>query len=258
MIGHRLVGTSSVLTGDVAEGRAYLGSRDRALRPEGAIVRWLRDLSSDVGVNILSSRLVALWCLGYPDAARTDAALALGDAREIRHAPDADGCVVPLGNIDPYPLRRLRDAQTRDWMNLSHWRTKKVLRSGRRSEWRPKVAYLPLPARASDAVALIASSIAHLPVNGIIALDAVVLIRILARAYAQLDLFDDAWRCIDEAIDGGGGRRQSNRGSCKNRGLLRDDAQTRTRLGREGKPIKQTSRELSSGSGRRSPRRGAR
>ncbi len=86
MIGHRLVGTSSVLTGDVAEGRAYLDCAIALYVPREH--RSLATLfSSDVRVNILASRLVALWCLGYPDAARRDAAHALGDAREIGHAP---------------------------------------------------------------------------------------------------------------------------------------------------------------------------
>ena len=86
MIGHRLVGTSSVLTGDFEGGRMHL---DRAI--ELYVPREHRLLAtrfaSDVRVNILASRSVALCCLGYPDAARTDAAHALGDAREIGHAP---------------------------------------------------------------------------------------------------------------------------------------------------------------------------
>jgi predicted ATPase len=56
-----------------------------------------------------------------------------------------------------------------------------------------------LAGQASDAVALIASSIATYRSTGSSHWMPLCL-SILARAYAQLDLFDDAWRCIDEAI----------------------------------------------------------
>ena len=51
-----------------------------------SIVRWRRDLAKTSGVAILSYRSLALWMLGYPEAALADADDALKDAREIGQA----------------------------------------------------------------------------------------------------------------------------------------------------------------------------
>src|SRR6185503_6152964 len=79
------MGMSLLLTGDIAEGRAHF---DRAIafydptehRPLAT------RFGQDVGVAILSWRALALWLLGFPDAALADADRALKDAREIGQA----------------------------------------------------------------------------------------------------------------------------------------------------------------------------
>jgi hypothetical protein len=48
MIGHRLMGTSLVLTGDTAEGRAHL-DQAIALYDPAELVRWRRDLAKTLG-----------------------------------------------------------------------------------------------------------------------------------------------------------------------------------------------------------------
>ena len=82
MVGHRLMGMSLLLTGEVAAGRAHL---DRALALYDPTEH--RPLATrfgqDVGVATLRFRSLALWLLGYPDAALADANHALKDAREI-------------------------------------------------------------------------------------------------------------------------------------------------------------------------------
>ena len=85
MIGHRLMGTSLMCTGDIAEGRAYF---DRALALyDPAEHRPLATrFGQDTGVAILSYRSLALWMLGYPEAALADVDHALKDAREIGQA----------------------------------------------------------------------------------------------------------------------------------------------------------------------------
>ena len=47
----------------------------------------------DTRVSILSYRSMALWCLGYPDAALADVTIALKDAREIGQAGIANVCL---------------------------------------------------------------------------------------------------------------------------------------------------------------------
>ena len=85
MVGHRLVGTSLLWTGDVAQSRRHF---DQAMtfydqtqhRP--LAMRF----GQDIRVSTLCHRSWALWLLGYPNAALVDADDALKDAREIGHA----------------------------------------------------------------------------------------------------------------------------------------------------------------------------
>jgi tetratricopeptide (TPR) repeat protein len=85
MIGHRLMGSSLLCTGEIADGRAHY---DQALALYDPVAH--RPLATrfgqDVGVSILSYRALALWMLGYPDAALADAVRALNDARRIGEA----------------------------------------------------------------------------------------------------------------------------------------------------------------------------
>ena len=85
MIGHRLMGNSLLLTGDIAQGRAHY---DQALALyDPAEHRPLATrFGQDIRVSVLSYRSLALWLLGYPEAALADADHALKDAREIGHA----------------------------------------------------------------------------------------------------------------------------------------------------------------------------
>ena len=79
----------------------------------------------DVGVAILSYRSVALWLLGYPEAALADAERAVKDAREIGHAATLM-YALSHAQLTHILLGRLRDGQTHLPMNLSLWRTKKA------------------------------------------------------------------------------------------------------------------------------------
>ena len=85
IVGHRLIGTSLVCSGEMPEARAHL---DRAVALYNPIEH--RPLAlrfgQDVRVAILSYRAMALWMLGYPRAALADAEQTLADAREIDQA----------------------------------------------------------------------------------------------------------------------------------------------------------------------------
>ena len=85
MIGHRLMGTSLLYTGDIAEGRAHFDQAIALYDPAEHRPLATR-FGQDVGVAILSFRSLALWMLGYPEAALADAEHALKDAREIGQA----------------------------------------------------------------------------------------------------------------------------------------------------------------------------
>ena len=85
MVGHRLMGMSLLYTGDIAEGRAHFDQAIALYDPAEHRPLATR-FGQDVGVAILSYRSLALWLLGYPEAALADADQALKDAREIGQA----------------------------------------------------------------------------------------------------------------------------------------------------------------------------
>ena len=88
---------------------------------------------TDVGVAILSYRSLALWMLGYPEAALADAEHALKDAREIGQAATLMYALV-IRIVDPYPAAEITRAANALVDELSLWRTKRAPRSGRRAE----------------------------------------------------------------------------------------------------------------------------
>ena len=85
MVGHRVMSSSLLFTGDFAEGRAHF---DQALALyDPAVHRPLAiRFGQDARVAILTYRSYALWVLGYPEAALADADHALSDARDLGQA----------------------------------------------------------------------------------------------------------------------------------------------------------------------------
>ena len=130
MIGHRLMGTSLVSTGDIAKGRAHFDQAIALYDPAKHRPLATR-FGQDVRVSILWHRSVALWCLGYPEAALADADQALKDAREIGQAASL---MYALSAYVLSSLRQSRSQQPRKPKNLSLWRKKRAPCSGRRSE----------------------------------------------------------------------------------------------------------------------------
>ena len=89
MIGHRLMGTSLLFTGDVPEARAHYNKsitlyNPTEHRPQAA--RLGQEFGQDSQVATLTYRSLAAWVLGYPTAAVADIERALENARAIGHA----------------------------------------------------------------------------------------------------------------------------------------------------------------------------
>jgi predicted ATPase len=86
MVGHRVMGISLLLTGSIVEGREHL---DQALALYDPVEHHplATRFGTDTGVSIWSYRSIALWLLGYSDAAQADMNHALKNAREIGQAP---------------------------------------------------------------------------------------------------------------------------------------------------------------------------
>jgi class 3 adenylate cyclase/predicted ATPase len=195
MVGNRMMGTSLLLTGDIAEARAHL---DRAIALYDPVqhrplaTRW----GQDVRVSILSYRSFALWSLGYPAAALADADHALKDARETGHAASL---MFALAVTSWTHIQRANYAtaniQLDEVVGLAgekgalYWKAQGMLEQG----W-----LFALTGKASDAVDRIIAGLTEWRSTGSTLLMPFNL-SCLARAYAELGKFDDAWRCIGEA-----------------------------------------------------------
>jgi predicted ATPase len=194
MIGHRLMGTSLVLTGNIAAGRAHLDQAIALYDPAEHRPLATR-FGQDVGMVILSFRSVALWVLGYPEAALRDADDALKKAREMGQAATL---MYALAGI-PYSLfgnYAAVAAQAQELVALAEekgapfWKAIGMMNQG---------DVLALTARASDATDMLMSGIAAYRTTGATLWLPHHWPR-LARAHAELGQFEDAWRCIGEAM----------------------------------------------------------
>jgi len=196
MIGHRIMGISLLATGDVAAARAHLDHAIALYDPAEH-----RPLATRFGVDsrvsILSFRSLALWLLGYPEAARTDADDALKNAREMGQAATL---MLALGFASfPYTLfgnYAAAAARAQELVALAeekgslHWKALGMMNQGN---------VLALTARASDATDMLISGIAAYRTTGARARLPHYWPR-LARALAELGQFEEAWRCIGEAM----------------------------------------------------------
>jgi len=195
MIGHRLMGTSLLFTGDIAGGRAqydqalalYEPSRHRALATR---------FGQDVRVAILAYRAVALWILGYPTAALVDLHQAVADAREIGQAPTL---MYALGHA---PLTFLLTGDhvaaathaeeliaLANEKNAALWRGGATLFLG----WA-----VSLEGKFSDAAQTIVSGFAEWRATGATLWSPLFLLQ-LGRAHAELGQSGEAWSAIDKA-----------------------------------------------------------
>jgi class 3 adenylate cyclase/predicted ATPase len=181
------------LTGDLVDGKKHY---DRALAIyDPAEHRPLTTRSGrDVGVTLLSFRSSCVWQLGYPAASRSDAELAVKNARETGHAATlmyalsrACHSYIWCGNY------AAAHAQLDELIALADEKGK-ALGTALRG-W-----LFALTGKASDAVRVITSGITSLRSTGATLYEPWHLWH-LAMAYAELGQVDDAWRCINDAID---------------------------------------------------------
>ena len=195
-VGHRLMGTSLLFTGDIAQGRAHL---DRAITFYDPVEH--RPLATRFGQDaraaILTYRSWALWSLGYPEAALADADRALKDAREIGQAATLmfTLCLTGFthlfcGNYAAANALVEEVVALADEKGALFWKVQGTLGQG---------ALLALTGNASGAVQMITSGITSFRSTGATWLVPYML-SYLASATAKLGQFDDAWRYVEEAI----------------------------------------------------------
>ena len=196
MVGHRMMGMSLACTGDIAKGRVHydqaLALYDPALhRPLAA------RFASDPGVATLVFRSLALWSLGYPEAAIADTEQALRYAREIGHVATLMYALsltslthVYCGNYAKVNTLVDELVLLANEKGAVYWTALGLLTRG---------GLLALTGKASEAVQTITSGIDAQRSTGS-TVQTPFHLSLSARAFAELGKFDDAWRCIGEAM----------------------------------------------------------
>jgi predicted ATPase/class 3 adenylate cyclase len=194
LVAHRDMGISLLYTAEIPEAREHFNQGIAHYDPADRHKLATRFTVSP-GVVIWSHRSLALWVLGYPQAALADAEHALKEAREIGQAASlmlallyASWTYTQCGeyaaaNALLDELIALADEKT-----SSTWKGRAILSKG---------CQFVLTGKALDAVQIINSGIAaHRSTGATFCMPWY--FSYLARAYADLGHFDDAWRCIGE------------------------------------------------------------
>jgi predicted ATPase len=190
------MGVSLLCTGDIAQGRAHL-DRAIALYDPAEHRPLATRFGQDSRVGVLCYRSYALWLLGYPEAALADADHALKEAREIGQAGTLMNALYfaswthrHCGNYATTNALADEELALADEKSTLHWKALGMLLKG---------GLFALTGKASDAVHIITSGIIASRSTGT-TLMLPLYLQYLARAYAELGQFDDAWRCNDEAM----------------------------------------------------------
>jgi class 3 adenylate cyclase/predicted ATPase len=196
VVGHRLIGASLLLMGEVAEGRAHL-DRGLALYDATHNHQSTARFGEDVRPVILTFRSFALALLGYPKAALVDIDAALSDAREIGQFGTLIHTLVWTSAVGvfcrQYTMARMAAdeivALAEEKSALS-WRAIGKLEQGR---------LMALSGNASEAVHLLTSNVAGYRSTGS-SFQLPSYMCHLAMAYVQLSQIAEARCAIGEAI----------------------------------------------------------
>jgi predicted ATPase len=196
MVGHRLVGTSLLSAGAMAQGRAHFDSA-LALYDPVAHRPLVTRFGQDVRVAILAYRAWALCFLGYPEAALADAEYALNDARETGHAATVMYALY-LASVTHLECRNYARASAEadelislaDEKGTLFWKAFGMLGRG---------SVLAVSGKSADAVQPLTAAIAGFRSTGA-KVGLPLYLSYLATAYAQLGRYDESLRSIDEAM----------------------------------------------------------
>jgi predicted ATPase len=205
MTAYRCMGMSLLLTGDIAAGRRLL-DQAIALYNSAEHRPLATALGQDVRVVALSFRAFALWLLGYPEAALRDADDALKDAREIGQA-----ATLMLALAIPNYTHIL----CRDCVAVNAFANELlILATEKGAPLRKAEAVfqqgcaLALTGRTAGAVGTIASGVRAWRSTGATCWTPLHML-FLADAHARIGQFDDARRCIGEAMAASEGSKES-------------------------------------------------
>ena len=192
MIGHRIMGMTVLHTGDIAQGRTHY---DQALRlGEHLTTR----LHMSERMQALCLRSFALWLLGYPEAALIDINDGLSDARKSGHANDL---IYALFFASWFDLICFRNYETAKALadELVELGQKTGALAGQVQGMIQQGCVLAVMGKGSEAVHKISSGLSARTSGGA-TVTVPSFLSYLAIGHAELGHFDEARRCIDEAI----------------------------------------------------------
>ncbi|WP_027578748.1 adenylate/guanylate cyclase domain-containing protein [Bradyrhizobium sp. Ai1a-2] len=196
MVGHRTMASTLAFMGDPVKALAHYNEALALYRP-AEHRRLMTRFGQDLRVTCLGFRSMALWLLGYPDAALKDADCALMEARQIEHA-------ATLMFTLNFPILVNTYCGNYDVAN-EHLKELVILAEEKRAPFRKAEGVLrrgyilTLMGKATEAVNTVtcgidlwrsAGSTIFTPEHQFM----------LAIAHADAGQFDDAWRCIDKAM----------------------------------------------------------
>ncbi len=197
VLGHRVMGTSLLFLGDIAEGRAHLDRAMTLYNPTEHRHLGTR-FGQEGGVAILSNRPLALWLLGYPDAALKGADEALSYARDLGQtasflyaATRIAWLHLVVGNYTTAADQIRTLVKIAEQIEGSYWRAAATILQG---------CLFALTGEASTAINLITSGIAASRLPGANLLRMPWYLSCLARAHIKLGQMEEAQRCIDDAM----------------------------------------------------------
>ena len=188
--GQSIVGTSLRFVGDFEGARARY---DQAI----ALYATIKGPSARRAMHAHADRSVVLWLLGYPEAALADANHALTDAREANRAASSLHVLIAASQTHILCGKYAVAAALLDESVALSRKTGSLM-------WERNAAGVQcwlaaLTCKASDAVLVITSAMTGWRSTGSTTTLPLSLSH-LAKAYAELGHFDDAWRCIEEAL----------------------------------------------------------
>jgi predicted ATPase/DNA-binding SARP family transcriptional activator len=196
MIAHRLMGTSLMGTGNIERSRPHY-EKAIALYDPCEHRPMATRFGQDVGVVVLSYRAWTQWLLGHPEAALADSDLALKAAREIGQGATlmyalahASWTYLWVGNYAAANKLVEEVIALADEKVAVAWKAFAMMQQG---------SLLALTGQASNAAQIMTSGIGAWRSTGSTLWTPWYLSN-LARTYAELGQFGDAWRCIGEAM----------------------------------------------------------
>ena len=196
MMSHRIMGITKVLTGSVADALAHFDQSLRLYDPAEHRSLATR-FGADTRVTVLCWRALASWVLGYPEKALADTDHALKEAREVRQAATlmlalrfASTPHIFCGNYATANALLHELIALADEKGASLWKASGVSDKG---------FLLALSGKAPDAVQMITCGITARRSAGATQWMPWYF-SCLARVYAELGQFDDAWRSIGDAM----------------------------------------------------------